>query len=40
MEYRRHRGGDPHPAQSEHETIVSFNMSQGDVDNFMKQPWW
>jgi N-acyl-D-amino-acid deacylase len=25
--------------QSEHETIVSFNMSQGDVDNFMKQPW-
>ena len=25
--------------QTERESIVSFNMSQGDVDNFMKQPW-
>jgi N-acyl-D-amino-acid deacylase len=25
--------------QSERETIVSFNMSQHDADNFMKQPW-
>jgi len=25
--------------QSAHNTIVSFNMSQADVDNFMKQPW-
>jgi N-acyl-D-amino-acid deacylase len=25
--------------QTQHESIVSFNMSQRDVDNFMKQPW-
>jgi N-acyl-D-aspartate/D-glutamate deacylase len=25
--------------QTERESIVSFNMSQADVDNFMKQPW-
>jgi N-acyl-D-amino-acid deacylase len=25
--------------QTQHESIVSFNMSQPDVDNFMKQPW-
>lgn len=25
--------------QTEQESIVSFNMSQADVDNFMKQPW-
>jgi N-acyl-D-aspartate/D-glutamate deacylase len=25
--------------QSERQSVVSFNMSQSDVDNFMKQPW-
>jgi N-acyl-D-amino-acid deacylase len=25
--------------QTEHESIISFNMSQRDVDTFMKQPW-
>ncbi len=25
--------------QTEKESVVSFNMSQADVDNFMKQPW-
>jgi N-acyl-D-amino-acid deacylase len=25
--------------QTERQSVVSFNMSQGDVDRFMKQPW-
>jgi N-acyl-D-aspartate/D-glutamate deacylase len=25
--------------QTQHQSVVSFNMSQPDLDNFMKQPW-